>query len=191
MAKLIFRYGSMNSAKSADLIMQAYRLRADGKKVQIFKPALDTRDGAFVRSRAVPTELKANLVQADDVGFIFSEVVKYKPRIVLVDEVQFLTVEQVEELASVVDVQGITVIAYGLLTDFRGLMFAGSKRLAELADNIERLRSECVQCNNEGVVNARFINGQVQRDGEQIVVGAEEKYKVLCRKCYFDHLNGV
>lgn len=185
MAKLIFSYGSMNAMKSATLIMQAYTHRTNGKTVIVVKPALDTRDGALVRSRAVPTAIPADIViKADDVGNVFGSLLIERPRIVLVDEAQFLTVDQVEELASIVDVLDVTVQCYGLMTDFRGEMFAGSKRLVELADVVERIRSECTECGNEGIINARFVNGVLQTQGEQIVTGAEESYKVLCRNCF-------
>lgn len=189
MAKLIYRYGAMNSAKSARLIMDAYSMRNDGKTVEIFKPVLDDRDGCYIKSRAVPTSLPAHVVK--DEGYMFSTVMQNKPRIVLVDEVQFFTPEQVDELISIVDTLNTTVIAYGLLTDFMGEQFAGSKRLVEMADVVERVRSECTECNNEGIINARYVNGQIQLNGEQIVTGAEETYKVLCRKCYFEQTHGL
>jgi thymidine kinase len=188
MAKLIFTYGAMNSAKSASLIMQAYSLRANGKNVLIVKPTLDDRDGDVVKSRAVPTELKADLVVEPSLyGAICFAAHTHKPHIVLVDEAQFLTTKQVEELAYIVDTLGITVQAYGLMTDFRGELFAGSKRLVELADVVERVRSECTECSNEGIINARFIDGKITLEGEQIVTGAEETYRVLCRKCFSEY----
>jgi thymidine kinase len=184
MAKLLFSYGGMNASKSAVLKMQAFNHEQNGKKVLIYKPKLDNRnDGVF--SRAIPTYTPVNLVVApEDEGIMFLMAFKQRPRTVLIDEAQFLTPAQIEELALIVDTLDITVHAYGLMTDFRTELFAGSKRLVELADNVERIRSECTQCNNEGIANARFINGQPTLTGEQIVTGAEETYKVLCRKCF-------
>ena len=191
MAKLVYNYGAMNSAKSARLIMDAYQLRADGKNVLIFKPALDDRDNGIVRSRAVPTALDATTIGVDEEGIMFSYATAEHPRVVLADEVQFFTPEQIDELVAIVDVLGVTVITYGLLTDFRGELFAGSKRLIEAGAILERVRSECTICNEDGAFNARYVNGVITLQGEQIVTGAEETYRVLCRKCYNEQLHGI
>lgn len=184
MAKLIFRYGSMNASKSANLIMEYYGHKANGKSVLAFKPTLDTRDFGYVVSRAIETKIPASLITPDIEGIMYSMTKTFMPRIVFVDEVQFLTTKQIDELAKIVDKLGVTVQAYGLMTTFKGELFEGSKRLVELADVVERIRSECTQCSNEGLINARFVDGEMQADGETVVVGKEQEYKVLCRKCY-------
>lgn len=185
MAKLIFRYGSMNSSKSANLIMDLYTHQQNNKETLVFKPSLDSRDFGVVSSRALPTKIKADLViKIGDKNKMYELAMKKLPRVIFVDEVNFFTKEQIEELARIVDTIGITVIAYGLMTTFKGELFEGSKRLVELADVVERIRSECTICSNEGLMNARFVDGIIQVDGETVVVGAEETYRVLCRKCY-------
>lgn len=176
----------MNASKSALLKMQAFNHEQNGKHVEIFKPMRDNRnEGVF--SRAIPTYTPCGKVGEDVTGIMFNVALHKQPRMVLVDEVQFFSPEQIEELVSIVDVLNITVHCYGLMTDFRGEMFEGSKRLVELADVVERIRSECTICSNEGIINARFADGVIQTAGEQIVTGAEETYKVLCRRCYYEH----
>lgn len=186
MAKLIFLYGSMNASKSANLIMDWYGHKINKKSVLSFKPTTDTRDFGYIVSRALPTKIPANLISPDMNGIMYEMTKTFMPRIVFVDEIQFFTAQQIDELAMIVDQLGVTVRAYGLMTTFKGELFEGSKRLVELADVIERIRSECTQCSNEGLMNARFVDGVMQSDGETVVVGAEQEYKVLCRKCYME-----
>lgn len=190
MSKLIFLYGSMDASKSAQLIMDAFGYSQQGKDYLVFKPSLDTRDNAVVSSRALDTEIPVDkMIEPEDNDLMFNMAMSTFPRIVFVDEVQFFTPKQIEELARIVDVIGITVKAYGLMTTFRGEQFDGSRRLVDLADVVERIRSECTKCSNDGIMNARFLDGKFQTDGETVVVGAEETYKVLCRKCYMKELN--
>ncbi len=189
MSKFVFRYGSMNASKSAQLIMDWYNANQNNKDTLVFKPSIDTRTSK-VSSRAVQTEVDAISISPHDKNYMYSIAMKRMPRVIFIDEAQFFKPEQIEELARIVDIIGVTVIAYGLMTTFKGEMFEGSKRLVELADVVERIRSECTQCSNEGVMNARYINGVFQQDGETVVVGAEEAYKVLCRKCYNKELKG-
>ncbi|WP_090739413.1 thymidine kinase [Paenibacillus sp. Mc5Re-14] len=184
MAKLIFRYGSMNASKSANLIMDWYGHKANGKSVLTFKSTLDARDYGYITSRAIETKIPASLIAPDMDGVMFNMTETFMPRMVFIDEVQFLTAKQIEELSAIVDKLGVTVQAYGLMTDFKRELFEGSKRLVELADVVERIRSECTECSNEGLMNARFIDGVLQSEGQTVMIGAEQTYKVLCRSCY-------
>ncbi|MCY9757668.1 thymidine kinase [Paenibacillus alvei] len=174
----------MNASKSANLIMDYYGHKSNGKSVLVFKPTQDTRDYGYVTSRAIETRIPANLISPDIDGAMYSMTKVFMPRMVFVDEVQFFTPKQIEELTSIVDKLGVTIQAYGLMTDFKGELFEGSKRLVELADVVERIRSECTECSNEGVMNGRFIDGMLQTEGQTVLVGAEQTYKVLCRSCY-------
>jgi thymidine kinase len=123
-------------------------------------------------------EAVKNMVQITEVTF------RDKLKWVLVDEAQFLTPKQVDELAKIVDVLGISVLCYGLRTDFRTKMFPGSKRLFEIADTIEEVKSSC-HCGNKTIVNARVDgNGNIVTEGEQVEIGGDERYISLCRKCY-------
>lgn len=185
MSKLIFRYGSMNASKSAQLIMDWYNANQNNKEVLVFKPSLDNRFGETkVASRAIQTEVEAYPISPISMNAMYTMALNSNARVILADEIQFFTKEQIEELALIVDKVGITVIAYGLMTNFKGELFEGSKRLVELADVVERIRSECTLCDKEGLMNARFINGEFAKEGQEILIGAEESYKVLCRKCY-------
>lgn len=183
MAKLIFRYGSMNASKSAQLIMDSYNAKQNCKKTLIFKPKTDSRS-VMVSSRAIKSEAHAISISSEENEIMYDFALEAMPRMIFVDEIQFFTPKQIEELARIVDIIGVTVIAYGLMTTFKGELFEGSKRLVELADVIERIRSECTLCDDEGLMNARYINGVMQVSGEVVAIGAEESYKVLCRRCY-------
>lgn len=179
----------MNASKSAQLIMDWYGHKQNNKDILVFKPSLDTRD-ENVTSRALNTEIPADrLISSTDEDVMFDLAMGTFPRIIFVDEVQFFTAKQIEELGRIVDVIGVTVQAYGLMTTFKSELFEGSKRLVELSDVVERIRSECTRCSNEGIMNARFIDGQFQSDGEDVVVGAEQLYNVLCRKCFMKERN--
>ena len=112
----------------------------------------------------------------------------YKPQLkwILVDEAQFLTAEQVDQLAALVDKFGISVMCYGLRTDFKTQLFEGSKRLFEIADTIEEIKSSC-ECDNKCIFNARIDKyGKVVVDGEQIEIGGDDRYTSMCRKCYHE-----
>jgi thymidine kinase len=178
----------MNASKSAQLIMDNFGHNQNGKDTIVFRPSLYTRSNT-VSSRALDTEITAIPVKPEDEDLMFDLVMNNFPRIVFVDEVQFFTPKQIEELARIVDVIGVTVQAYGLMTTFKGDLFEGSKRLVELADVVERIRSECTRCDREGIMNARFVDGKFQSDGETVVVGKEESYRVLCRKCFLKEKN--
>ena len=103
---------------------------------------------------------------------------------VLIDESQFLTAEQVDQLAQVVDDYGVNVMCYGLRTDFQTHLFEGSRRLFELADTIDEIKSTCT-CGRKTIVNARIDrNGDVILDGEQVEIGGDDKYMAMCRRCY-------
>ena len=105
---------------------------------------------------------------------------------ILIDECQFLTEKQVDELGAIADNFGINVLCYGLRTDFRTQLFPGSKRLFEIADSFEEIKSSCY-CNSKTIFNARINkDGEIVTDGEQIEVGGDDRYVSLCRRCYFE-----
>lgn len=192
MSKLYFNYGCMGSGKSMFLLATAHNFQEKGIPFIALKPATDTREGdSAIHSRSLPErecilvdedvnifEAVKNMVQITEVTF------RDKLKWVLVDEAQFLTPKQVDELAKIVDVLGISVLCYGLRTDFRTKMFPGSKRLFEIADTIEEVKSSC-HCGNKTIVNARVDgNGNIVTEGEQVEIGGDERYVSLCRKCY-------
>jgi thymidine kinase len=183
MAKLHFKYGAMNSGKSDTLIKTAYNYEERGLKVLVIKPGIDTKgdDKVVARgghSRKVDIHAGATLD-------IAAEVLK-TPDVacVLVDEAQFLTPEQVSQLFSLAKQHDISVICYGLRADFRTQMFPGSKRLFEVADNIEKLPTMCF-CGSQAEFNTRKINGKYVFEGDQVAIeGDEVDYDSLCGRCY-------
>lgn len=185
----------MNSGKSGMLLMQAHQFEERGIPFLCFKSIIDTRDGEDVivsrvgiKRECVSIEVKDNLY---DIIYNYTANALLegmeKPLWILVDECQFLSKEQVEQLAMVVDRLNINVMCYGLRTDFTTKLFDGSKRLMELADSIEEVKTLC-HCGNKAIVNARFNNGELVTEGNQIVIGGNDMYTSICRKCYFDLL---
>ena len=176
MAKLYFRYGAMGSSKTANAVMVQYNYRERGCEVLMLKPRLENRDGAtIVRSRC---GLEAECRYVEDIDTISLDDIAC----VIVDEAHFLTSEQVRKLVDIVDDRDIPVICYGLRTDFRGELFEGSRELLCWADTIEEIKTVC-WCGKKATFNARFDeNGHVVKEGEQVVLGANDKYIGLCRK---------
>lgn len=184
MATLYFRYGTMNSSKSAQLLMVHHNYHEQGKRAVIFKSSLDTRSGPYVGSRAINTQVEAIQIGILELGTMFNYVREHKPDCVLVDEVQFMSEVQIDELAKIVDLLNTPVICYGLMTDFQGNLFSGSKRLIELGARLEEVKTVCWYCSHRATFNMRFQNGKPVFDGEQILIGGNDEYKPVCRKCY-------
>ncbi|EOD53699.1 thymidine kinase [Aeromonas molluscorum 848] len=176
----------MNSGKSTQLIQAHFNYLERGMHPLAMTPAIDDRSGLGVISARVGLELKAE-VFSDNCDLF--EMVKARHAeqaidVFIVDEAQFLTKEQVYQLARVVDEAGIPVIAYGLKIDFRAELFPGSYHLLCLADKVEELKSIC-WCGNKAHMNARVnADGQVARDGAQVEIGGNARYVSLCRKHY-------
>jgi len=183
MAKLYFRYGAMNAGKTTQLLQVKYNYEERGQQVLLLKPSIDDRDGrAKVKSR-IGLECEATLIDsATDIAERVGQCLKQREiHCVLVDEAQFLTREQVEQLCSIVDEMNIPVIAYGLRSDFRGRLFPGSEALLAFADSIEELKTIC-WCGKKATMNTRLVNGKAVYEGEQIQIGGNESYISLCRK---------
>jgi thymidine kinase len=184
MPKLYFRYGTMNSSKTANLLMVAHNYAAQGKSIVLIKPKIDTRFGSdTITSRAIEGR-KADILLdgTEDKIHIPTECA-----CVLVDEAQFLSERNVNALRHIT--QTTPVICYGLRTDYCSHLFTGSKRLMEIADTIEEIKTICVKCSKKAIVNAKFcIDGEercIVRDGDaQIELGAEEKYQPMCWQCW-------
>lgn len=190
--KLRFCYSTMNSGKTLRLLTMAYNFEENNIPFLTLKPSADTREGKknIIKSRV---GLKRDCVMVTPDINLFEAVTEYnnilksqfsKLEWILVDECQFLTEKQIEQLATIVDKLDIDVMCFGLRTDFQTHLFPASKRLMELADDIEELKSRCV-CGRKTIVNARFdSDGEIVLNGEQIMVGDEKLYTTLCRKCY-------
>ena len=185
MAKLYFRYGAMGSSKTANALMVRYNYLEKGKRAIMLKPTVECRDGEKIIKSRIGLEAECEYVErflenCDNEAYYNSF------DAVIVDEVQFLTEEQIDALAKIVDNHNISVICYGLRTDFQGHFFEGSKRLMEIADVIEEIPTIC-WCGQKAKFNARIKNGKIVKDGETIEMGGNESYISLCRKHY---LNG-
>jgi thymidine kinase len=189
MAELKFKYGTMASGKSLHLLATAHQLKINGIKYQLLKSAIDTRDSGVISSRIGIQEPCITISGDDNICLHLSSLKTSGVKWLLVDEAQFLTANQVDELAYIVDNYGINVICYGLRTDYLTHLFEGSRRLFEIADSFEELPSYC-ECGNKNSVNARITDdGEIEfQDGNQIEVGGDARYKSLCRHCYTQEL---
>lgn len=186
MAKLYFRYGTVGSAKTLNLLAVAHAYQQQDKKVYLIKPRLDTRFGAeVIRSRAGLTR-DADLLVDESSQLNLSLLQGYQ--CILVDEAQFLSAAMIEQLRQVTRLLDIPVICYGLRTDFRTQLFAGAKRLMELADALEEIKTTCAFCNRKAVFNMKFQGGRPTLDGPTVELGTEEKYLPSCCDCYFKSL---
>lgn len=184
MAKLYFRYGTMDSAKSMNLLAVAHNYRKQGKKVLLLKPKLDDRFGSTKIASRSGLEAEADyMVESKEVipHQLFSEV-----DCVLVDEAQFLEPESIEQLRRITFKPGIPVICYGLRTDFQTRLFPGSKRLMELADRIEEVKVTCQHCQKKATFNLRLVDGAAAVSGPQIQLGSDESYIPVCWQHYDD-----
>lgn len=187
MSKLHFRYGTMGSSKSAQVLMTRFNYTEKGRKVWLLKPSIDTRDGVTIIKSRIGLQAEADVVQTnEDIMTKYDAKLRtgYVPDVIIVDECQFLTESQVLDLRKIVSFYGIPALCFGLRTDFRCQLFPGSKALFELADEIEEIKSIC-GCGNKATVNARIDkNGNVVTEGKQIELGGNDKYESMCWKCY-------
>lgn len=181
-AKLYFRYGTMDSAKTLNLLAVAHNYRKQGKRCALMKPRLDVRFGeAAIRSRS-GLEAEADFLVGPEDDLPMEELSKLD--CVLVDEAQFLSEKNIESLRELTIVHGVPVICYGLRTDFQARLFVGSKRLLELADAIEEVKVTCYFCGKKAIFNLRMVDGHGVFEGPQVVLGADEKYVPVCAAHY-------
>ena len=185
MSKLYFRYGSMSSGKSLDILKVAYNYEEREQHVLLLSPSIDDRDGVNIIKSRTGLEREATVFRPSDNLFNLVQLLESDQEIncVLVDEAQFLTHFQVCQLSDVVDHLDIPVVCYGLRSDFRLEPFEGSKYLMAIADSIEEIKTVC-WCGEKATVNARIQNGEVLLEGEQVLIGGNESYIPLCRKHY-------
>ena len=184
MAKLYFKYGAMGSSKTAQALVTKYNYEERNMKVLFLKPSTDTRDGAdIVRSRIGLESKAVVLTPEEDAYKLYAE--HYRDcKAVIVDECQFLTPEQVDQLAMITIDFDVAVLCFGLRTDFQTHFFPGSRRLMEIAESISEIKSVC-DCGAKATVNARLDeNGDVVFEGDQVVLGGNDRYHAMCRKCW-------
>jgi len=199
-AKLYFRYGAMNSGKSTSLLQAAYNYEERGQHVLLAKPAIDTKGASEISSRLGMTREVDFLVDADaDARALFAEHAAGKDiACLLIDEAQFLTPAQVDDLFRIAVEDGIPVIAYGIRNDFLTHAFPGSARLLAIAHSLEELKTIC-RCGRKAVFNGRVVGGRFVFDGDQVAIdeGAEGEtapevttYESLCGSCYLEESGG-
>ena len=184
MAKLYFKYGAMGSSKTAQALITKYNYEENDMKVWLIKPSADTRDGEQILRSRIGLEAKVEVMSPEtDIARRFEEKLHEHYDAVIVDECQFLTEKQIDELRSIVNEHGVPVMCFGLRTDFQTKLFPGSRRLMEVADTIQEIKTIC-DCGAKATVNARISDGYIVTEGAQVVLGGNDSYIAMCHKCY-------
>lgn len=189
MAKLYYRYGAMNSGKTAILLQVANNYEERGMKVLILKPGIDSKGANFLVSRIGLKRKVDHIILEDENVYKYLENNIDGVACVLIDEAQFLTKNQVEDLMQIVVDFDVPIICYGLRTDFRTEGFEGSTRLLEIAHSIEEMKTIC-KCGRKAIFNTRKVNGKFTFSGEKVAIDgfSEVTYESLCPKCYYEKL---
>lgn len=183
MAKLYFKYGAMGSSKTANALITKFNYEERGMKVWLIKPSIDVRDGVgTVRSR-IGLYAEADVITPD--VDVFAEYQKHADcHVLIADECQFFTPEQIDGLRKIVDELDVPVLCYGLRTDFLTHLFPGSRRLFEVADSVTEIKTIC-GCGKKAIVNARIDGtGKVVTEGGQILLGGNDSYVAMCHSCW-------
>ena len=184
MAKLYFKYGAMGSSKTAQALITKYNYEENDLKVWLIKPSADTRDGAQILRSRIGLEAAVEVIAPEtDVYARFLGGKQRRSDVIIVDECQFLTEKQIDQLRAIVDDHNIPVMCFGLRTDFQTRLFPGSRRLMEVADTIQEIKTIC-DCGAKATVNARISDGYIVTEGAQVVLGGNDSYIAMCHKCY-------
>ncbi|MGV8852898.1 MAG: thymidine kinase [Rhodoglobus sp.] len=199
MSKLYFRYGAMNSGKSTALLQAAYNYEERDQQVLLAKPHIDTKgDSAIISRLGVTRQVDFTIAPNDDVYEVFArerarvyEKTGLPVSCLLVDEAQFFSEAQVDDLLRIAIVEGVPVLAYGIRTDFQTVAFPGSRRLLEISHSLEELKTIC-RCGRKAVFNARTVGDEFIFDGDQVAIdGVDVGYQSLCGACYLEESGGV
>ena len=183
MAKLYFKYGAMGSSKTAQALITRFNYLEQGMTVWLIKPSTDTRDGAdLIRSR-VGLECAAQVITPEqDIEAVYHAAGPHD--VIIADEAQFFTPEQIDQLRALVDRENLPVLCFGLRTDFQTHFFPGARRLMELADSITEIKTVCA-CGSKATVNARIdAFGRIVTEGSQILLGGNDSYVAMCHQCW-------
>ena len=185
MAKLYFKYGAMGSSKTAQALITKYNYEENDMSVWLIKPSADTRDGADILRSRIGLQASVEVMTPEmDIFDRFTQTQKDRCDVVIVDECQFMTPAQVDQLRAIVNEYAVPVLCFGLRTDFQTKLFPGSMRLMELADVIEEIKTMC-DCGAKATINARIdSNGFIVTEGAQVVLGGNDSYIAMCHKCY-------
>lgn len=183
MAKLYFKYGAMGSSKSANALITKFNYEERGMRVWLIKPSTDTRDGAGIIASRIGLSAKADII-SHEVSIIALLDKMSGIDVIITDECQFFTPEQIDELREIVNFRNIPVLCFGLRTDFMTHLFPGSRRLLEIADSITEIKTIC-SCGAKAIVNARIdSDGHVITSGSQVFIGGNDSYVAMCHKCW-------
>ena len=185
MAKLYFKYGAMGSSKTAQALITKYNYEENDLNVWLIKSGTDTRDGAKILRSRIGLESPADVIApGTDIYLLFQDTQEGKCDVIIVDECQFLTESQIDQLRALVNDYNIPVMCFGLRTDFQTRLFPGSRRLMEVADTIQEIKTIC-DCGAKATVNARIDgDGHIITQGAQVVLGGNDSYIAMCHKCY-------
>ena len=185
MAKLYFKYGAMGSSKTAQALITKYNYEENDMKVWLIKPSADVRDGAQMLRSRIGLEAQVEVIAPGaDVYAVFRESKKGACDVIIVDECQFMTPEQIDQLRYIVNDYNVPVMCFGLRTDFQTKLFPGSRRLMEVADKIQEIKTIC-DCGAKATVNARIDgDGYIVTEGAQVFLGGNDAYIAMCHKCY-------
>ena len=183
MAKLYFKYGAMGSSKTAQALITRFNYMELGMSVWLIKPSVDTRDGADVIKSRIGLEARAQVITPEQ--DIIAEYQRQPGHdVIIADEAQFFTPEQIDQLRQLVDEEDIPVLCFGLRTDFLTHFFPGAQRLMELADSLTEIKTVC-SCGRKATVNARIdANGRIVTQGNQVLLGGNDSYVAMCHKCW-------
>jgi len=184
MAKLYFKYGAMGSSKTAQALITKYNYEENDLKVWLIKPSADTRDGVQILRSRIGLAAAVEVMAPDaDIYQLFTQNRAGKCDVIIVDECQFLTEAQIDQLRAIVNDFNVPVMCFGLRTDFQTRLFPGSRRLMEVADTIQEIKTIC-DCGAKATVNARISDGYIVTEGAQVVLGGNDSYIAMCHKCY-------
>ena len=187
MAKLYFKYGAMGSSKSAQALITKFNYEELGMTVWLIKPSVDTRDGADVVKSRIGLSATAQIITPEaDIIEEYHKVGRHD--VIIADEAQFFTPAQIDQLRELVDDEDLPVLCFGLRTDFLTHFFPGAQRLMELADSLTEIKTVCA-CGRKATVNARIDeNGRVTTQGDQVLLGGNNRYIAMCHKCWKDRI---
>ena len=184
MAKLYFKYGAMGSSKTAQALITKYNYEENDLNVWLIKPSADTRDGATILRSRIGLEAQVDVIAPGaNVLERYMQSKHGQCNVIIVDECQFMTADQIGQLRAIVDDYNVPVLCFGLRTDFQTKLFPGSQRLMELADCIEEIKTMC-DCGAKATVNARINDGYIVTEGAQVVLGGNDSYIAMCHRCY-------
>ena len=185
MAKLYFKYGAMGSSKTAQALITKYNYEENDLSVWLLKPSADDRDGVQILRSRIGLEASADIISPETDIFRRFETEKLgQVDVIIVDECQFFTSEQIDQLREIVDAYNLPVMCFGLRTAFQTKLFPGSRRLMEVADSILEIKTIC-DCGAKATVNARIdSSGHIVTEGAQVVLGGNDSYIAMCHKCY-------